>query len=204
MGFLGSLLGKNDTGIIIDVNGISADSVHITLRYLSELFKNNSIVCVTNSNELLDLKGRNIFWGSNMVQFTKRTFQEPPTNSPIKGVNLIDKDYFIQFVSKGIFDWVVKKPVIFTDDVSMVRSSLQWTPIEKPPAQLAVSYAFMFGEAYTNINKGISTSTNDLAHSFASFYIMIQKLQNFASQNLESPSSDIGDCLHYILIYKKF
>jgi hypothetical protein len=216
MGLLGSLLGKNETGIIIDLAGISADSVHVTLCYLSELFQNNSIVCVTNNRDLLDLNCRNLFYGIRMVRITDPKnlpiTSEPqlPIKALIKGVNLIDKDYFIQFASKGIFDWI-KKPVIFTDDVNMVKSSLQWSLIEKTSADQAAIYLYTITVAYNHAIEGISPSKNDLfqelsqiSASFADFYIHIQRSQKFLGQNLEPPQDDIGQCIHYILTYSNY
>ena len=204
MGLFSTLLGKNDTGIIVDISGISVDNVHITLRYLSELFQTNPIVCVTNSDNLLDINSSNIYWGARIAQFTNHKHLMPmdnvQPNSPIKGINFIDKDYFIQFTSNGIFDRL-KKAVIFTDDINMVKSSLQWTPIEKPSQTQADLYYYKLMKAYTEVNEGNSTSSNDLVYSFATFYIDLQRDHKFLGRELEFPSFDIGKCIHYIWTY---
>ncbi len=206
MGFLGSLLGKNDTGIIFDITGISAVSVHVTLMYLSNLFKNNEIVCVTDNPEFLCLKGSNIniFGGTRMVEFIDPKYSPEPNmrKAPIQGVNLIDKEHFIQFAPKGFFDRI-KKPVIFTDDVNTVRSSLQWSLIEKTSKEQADLYTYTIMRAYVNANKGTSTS-NDFPDAFANFYIQIQRLQKFGGGDLEPPKFDIGQCIHYILEYSTY
>jgi hypothetical protein len=200
MGWLGNLLGKNETGIIIDINGISSDNVHITLRYLSEIFQNDNIVCVTDSADLLDMKCRNMFWGGRMAQFTKKA--EVKFDSPVKGVNLIDREYFAQFKSKGSFDWI-KKAVIFTDDPDMVKSSLSWTVADKPDPALVGTYWYMVANAYQDNVAGKSTS-NELPDSFAKFYIKVQGALNFIGIDLGAPSNDVGQCLQYIITYANY
>jgi hypothetical protein len=154
------------------------------LGYLSQKYKNNPIICYTDTWTIINARTTALSYDMvNIMVDSINTKKHYKKTDFLRGLNIFDTPNFLILLKMGKFDRV-KKPFLFTDKSTEAKKMLNWSILPEISPKENMDNILAFDKAYCDLEAGGPNHPESLYYMYAKFHRVVE--------NLDKPIIGIG------------